>query len=67
MSDSDMQKIQGNFLESAPPFTQVIGTLLEARGNPDKDLDIDSLITTLTDSLAFTGAANVDMINKGKQ
>ena len=66
MSDSDMQRIQGNFLKSALPVTQVIGTLLDVRGNPDKDLDIDALITTLTDSLAFTGAANVDMINKRK-
>ena len=66
LSDTDLQRIQGHFLRSALPVTQAINILLEARGNPDKTLDIDSLITTLTDSLAFSGAANIDMISKRK-
>ena len=65
-NDAQLQNIQKSFLKSTMPVTKVISKLHEARDNPES-LDIDSLIMSLTDSLAFIGSANVDMVKKRKE
>ena len=63
--DGDMQKIQKHFLQASVPVVLAMDKMLQAREDPDV-LDLEDLIKTLTDSLAFTGAANIDMVARRK-
>ena len=64
-NDATLQKVQKEFLKSALPITEVISKLLAAREDPSI-LNLDQIVLSLTDSLAFLGAANVEMVNKRK-
>ena len=65
-NDATLQKVQKDFLKSALPITEVISKLLAAREDPST-LNVDQMVLSLTDSLAFLGAANVEMVNKRKE
>lgn len=59
--DMKMQGVQREFLKSAIPITKVIDTL-HAEYDKGTELDLPSLIKNLSDSLAFLGSANVEMV-----
>lgn len=64
--DTLMQGIQKDFLLSAIPTVKVIEKLFEARESP-QDLDVNELITTLSDSIAFLGTANLKTIRNRRE
>ena len=57
-SDLKVQNVQKNVLKSSLPIAQVIEELYKHRNEPDQ-IDVKSIITTLTDSVRFLGSANV--------
>ena len=65
MTDSSLQLIQKNFLKACIPIVKVMESLSQAKENGEA-LEHDLLITSLADSLAFIGAANISMIKKRK-
>ena len=64
-TDSNSQSIQNELLKSSLPTIQVISKLYEAKDDPSS-LEINDLIIMLTDSLAFVGSANHELIKKRK-
>ena len=52
-------------LKAVVPISQVIQSLYAQRDNPE-NIDAKELITSLTDSLAFLGCANVNLVAKRK-
>ena len=62
-TDTQVQIIQREFLKSATPITKVIEKLYEARETPDS-LDVNDLIATLADSLAYLGSANLQAVKQ---
>ena len=65
-NDANLQQIQQDFLKASLPITEVISKLFKERDDPSK-LDPKALVASLTDSLAFLGCANVNMIRKRKE
>ena len=61
-NDVNLQTIQKKFLNSAVSIMKVMEQLNDAREDPSC-LDLGNLVWVLTDSLAFLGAANVDMVS----
>ena len=63
MHDAGLQSVQRDFLTSAVPVLKVMEKLHEAREDASK-LNIEELVTMLSDSLLFLGSANVGMVKK---
>lgn len=59
--DVNLQTVQKKILHSAMPIMKVMEQLNEARDDP-ASLNLCELVKTLTHSLSFIGAANVDMV-----
>ena len=59
--DFKLQSVQKEFLKSAIPITKVIDSL-HAGHEQGNELDVPSLIKNLSDSLAFLGSANMEMV-----
>ena len=63
--DLGLQKIQKDMLLSSLPTMKVLGLLLEAKDEPG-NLDFHAAIKHLTDSLAFLGSSNTNLIEQRK-
>lgn len=61
-NDVKLQTIQKKFLSSSLPIIEVMLKLNEAKDDLNS-LDVKDLVRKLSDSLAFTGAANVSMVH----
>ena len=59
--DSKLQHIQKNVLKSSIPVAKVMEELFNNKDKPE-NIDINNLITTLSDALNFIGTANVDLV-----
>ena len=63
--DMNLQKIQRNVLKSSIPVAKVMEELYKNKDNPDQ-IDVNQLITTLSDSINFIGSANVQLVRARK-
>ena len=60
-TDKKLQDVQKQFLQSAVPIVSVIEEMNRARSEGTQ-IDLTRMIATLSDSVAFLGSANVNMV-----
>ena len=60
-TDKKLQDVQKQFLQSAVPIVSVIEEINRARSE-GTEVDLTRMIATLSDSVAFLGSANVNMV-----
>ena len=66
--DATLQNIEKNFLKGVNPLTKVVEDLLKVREKIKPEiLDVSEMVKNITDSIAFIGIANVDLIKKRRE
>lgn len=66
LNDLKLQNVQQEFLKSAVPIAKVIDQLHAGQNKPE-ELNVRDLIKTLSDSLTFIGAANIEMVKTRRE
>lgn len=64
--DKKLQEVQKQFLKSAVPVVRVIDEMNKVRADGN-DIDLSSLISALSDSIALLGSANVNMVQARRE
>lgn len=66
LNDLKLQKIQQEYIKGAIPIAKVIDQLHVMQSKPE-ELNVRELIKTLSDSLTFIGAANLEMVKTRRE